>query len=171
MSGIFAYCRVAPASELTSTSQLRALATTKGFAVDPDNMVIEVASASVPVSRRPGWRRLLDRLCDGDTLVVPGLDSLGSDVAEVHATIKLLASMGVRVHCLALGRMNLAGAHAKRGASSPDRARGSVRSASQPEASAGDGSPQAPGGQSQRRSDRPAPADQPPDHHATACTG
>jgi putative DNA-invertase from lambdoid prophage Rac len=102
---------VAPASKLTSTSELQATATAKGFAVDPDHMVIEVASASVPVSRRPGWRKLLERPCEGDVLVVPQLDSLGGDVAEVHATIKSLASEGVRVHCLA--RMNLAGAEGK----------------------------------------------------------
>jgi putative DNA-invertase from lambdoid prophage Rac len=113
MSRVFAYCRVAPASKLTSTSELQATATAKGFAVDPDHMVIEVASVSVPVSRRPGWRKLLERPCEGDVLVVPQLDSLGGDVAEVHATIKSLASEGVRVHCLALGRMNLAGAEGK----------------------------------------------------------
>jgi putative DNA-invertase from lambdoid prophage Rac len=113
MPGVFAYCRVAPAFELISTSRLRAMGAAKDFVVDPDDTVVEVAPASVPVSARPGWRRLLDRLCDGDTLVVPGLDSLGSNVAEIRATIKLLAGMGVRVHCLALGRMNLAGAEGK----------------------------------------------------------
>lgn len=113
MSGVFAYCRVAPAFELTSSFQLRAMAAAKGFAVDPDDAVVEVAPASLPMSARLGWRRLLDRVYEGDVLVVPGLDSLGRDVAEVRATIQLLASRGLRVHCLTLERMNLASAEGK----------------------------------------------------------
>jgi uncharacterized protein YcbX len=61
MSRVFAYCRVAPVSELTSTSRLQALASAKGFAVDPDHMVIEDASVSVPGSRRQTIMRLRAR--------------------------------------------------------------------------------------------------------------
>jgi putative DNA-invertase from lambdoid prophage Rac len=89
------------------------MAAAKGFAVDPDDTVVEIAPMSVPISTHPGWRRLLDRLYEGDTLVVPGLDSLGREVVEVRATIMLLVSRGIRVHCLALGRMNLAGPEGK----------------------------------------------------------
>jgi putative DNA-invertase from lambdoid prophage Rac len=113
VSGVFAYCRTTPASERINSSQLRAMAAAKGFAVDPDDTVVEIAPMSVPISTHPGWRRLLDRLYEGDTLVVPGLDSLGREVVEVRATIMLLVSRGIRVHCLALGRMNLAGPEGK----------------------------------------------------------
>lgn len=113
MSGVFAYCRMAPASELASTSRLRTMAAAKGFAVDLDNAVVEVALASLPMSARPGWRTLLERAYEGDLLIVPGLDSLGRDVLEVRATIQMLAGRGLRVYCLALERMNLAGAEGK----------------------------------------------------------
>jgi putative DNA-invertase from lambdoid prophage Rac len=51
--------------------------------------------------------KLLDRLEAGDVLIVTKLDRLGRDAIDVSNTVKKLADMGVRVHCLALGGVDL----------------------------------------------------------------
>src|SRR3954454_6109791 len=58
-------------------------------------------------SQRRGFTRLLDRLEPGDVLVVTKLDRLGRNVMDVGSTVAMLAELGVRVHCLALGGVDL----------------------------------------------------------------
>ena len=43
----------------------------------------------------------------GDVLVVTKLDRLGRNAMDVRATVEAMASAGVRVHCLALGGVDL----------------------------------------------------------------
>jgi putative DNA-invertase from lambdoid prophage Rac len=42
-----------------------------------------------------------------DVLVVTKLDRLGRNAIDVRATVEMLASSGIRVHCLALGGVDL----------------------------------------------------------------
>ena len=49
----------------------------------------------------------MDRLESGDVLIVTKLDRLGRDAIDVSSTVRTLAEMGVRVHCLALGGVDL----------------------------------------------------------------
>jgi putative DNA-invertase from lambdoid prophage Rac len=107
MSGLFAYARVAPPSKPTAAAELRKVAMAAGYSVLPDNTVIETVAGSVALAARPGWRGLLDRMYEGDVLVVPTLGDLGRDVKEVCATVKRLAVTGLRVHCLGLGQVYL----------------------------------------------------------------
>jgi putative DNA-invertase from lambdoid prophage Rac len=51
---------------------------------------------------------LLNKLESGDVLVVTKLDRLGRNAMDVRATVERLASVEVRVHCLALGGADLA---------------------------------------------------------------
>ena len=67
----------------------------------------------VATARRHGFARLLDRLEAGDVLVVTKLDRLGRDAMDVGATVAKLAGLGVRVHCLALGGVDLASSTGK----------------------------------------------------------
>lgn len=110
MSGLFAYGRVNPASKHTAAVELRKAALAAGHAVLPDNTVIETVAGTVASSARPCWRGLLDRMYEGDVLVVLTLGDLGCDVKEICVTVKRLATMGLRVHCLGLGlgRVDLA---------------------------------------------------------------
>jgi putative DNA-invertase from lambdoid prophage Rac len=64
-------------------------------------------SGNVATSQRRGFTRLLDRLEPGDVLVVTKLDRLGRNVMDVGSTVAKLAELGVRVHCLALGGVDL----------------------------------------------------------------
>jgi putative DNA-invertase from lambdoid prophage Rac len=106
MSRTFAYVRVSTAGQ-TTDNQLQEIAAA-GFAIEPRRVVSETVSGGVATARRPGFARLLDRLEAGDVLVVTKLDRLGRDAMDVGATVARLAGMGVRVHCLALGGVDLA---------------------------------------------------------------
>ena len=70
-------------------------------------------SGSVTSSERPGFMRLLDRLEPGDVLVVTKLDRLGHNAMDVRATVERLETHQVRVHCLALGGVDLTSAAGK----------------------------------------------------------
>jgi putative DNA-invertase from lambdoid prophage Rac len=67
----------------------------------------ETISGSLQASARPVFAKLLERLEPGDVLVVTKLDRLGRNAIDVRQTVEQLAGRGVRVHCLALGGVNL----------------------------------------------------------------
>ena len=56
---------------------------------------------------RKGFKRLMDRLEWDDVLVVTKLDRPGRNAMDVRATVERLACEKVRVHCLALGGVDL----------------------------------------------------------------
>jgi putative DNA-invertase from lambdoid prophage Rac len=64
-------------------------------------------SGSVPAKERKGFSKLLDKLEAGDVLIVTKLDRLGRNAMDVRATVEHLQAGGVRVHCLALGGVDL----------------------------------------------------------------
>jgi putative DNA-invertase from lambdoid prophage Rac len=60
------------------------------------------------LDRTTSWLlELLDRLERDDVLVVTKLDRLGRNSIDVQTTVKRLDEMAVRVHCLALGGVDL----------------------------------------------------------------
>lgn len=111
MPRVFAYCRVSTADQ-TTENQLREIAAA-GFDVAPKRMVTETVSGSVPASEREGFSGLINKLEDGDVLVVTKLDRLGRNAMDVRATVEALTGLGVRVHCLALGGVDLTSAAGK----------------------------------------------------------
>lgn len=60
--------------------------------------------------QRPGFAKLLDRMEEGDVMIVTKLDRLGRNAMDVRATVEGLAERGIRVHCLALGGVDLTSA-------------------------------------------------------------
>jgi putative DNA-invertase from lambdoid prophage Rac len=105
MPRTFAYLRVSTAAQ--STDNQLAEIEAAGFQVEPRRVVTETISGSIATSQRPGFARLVDRLEAGDVLVVTKLDRLGRNAMDVGATVARLADLGVRVHCLALGGVDL----------------------------------------------------------------
>lgn len=105
MARTFAYCRVSTTDQ-TTDNQVREIEAA-GFTVDPRRVVAETVSGSVATSERRGFAQLLNRLEAGDVLIVTKLDRLGRNAMDVRATIEALSGMGVRVHCLALGGVDL----------------------------------------------------------------
>lgn len=111
MARTFAYCRVSTADQ-TTDNQVREIAAA-GFAVEPKRVVEEMVSGSVAAMERKGFARLIDRVESGDVLIVTKLDRLGRNAMDVRATVERLAAEGVRVHCLALGGVDLTSAAGK----------------------------------------------------------
>ncbi|KGW74385.1 hypothetical protein Y046_3176 [Burkholderia pseudomallei MSHR2990] len=105
MTRLFCYCRVSTADQ-TTDNQIQEIEAA-GFTVAKQRIITETVSGSVPAMERKGFTKLLDRLEDGDVLIVTKLDRLGRNAMDVRATVERLASIGVRVHCLALGGVDL----------------------------------------------------------------
>ena len=105
MSRVFAYCRVSTA-EQTTDNQIQQIAA-EGFTVEEGRVIAETVSGSVPAMERKGFLSLLNKLEASDVLVVTKLDRLGRNVMDVLTSLEHLASMKVKVHCLALGGMDL----------------------------------------------------------------
>ena len=111
MSRVFAYCRVSTADQ-TYENQVYEIQAA-GFSVEPRRVIAETASGSTPAMERRGFRKLMDRLDWDDVLIVTKLDRLGRNAMDVRATVERLAEMQVRVHCLALGGVDLTSAAGK----------------------------------------------------------
>jgi putative DNA-invertase from lambdoid prophage Rac len=105
MSRVFAYCRVSTNLQ-TTENQVQEIAGA-GFAVQASRITTETVSGSVAALERKGFAKLIDKLEAGDVLVVTKLDRLGRNAMDVRATVELLEGNGVRVHCLALGGVDL----------------------------------------------------------------
>src|ERR1700677_2983859 len=105
MPRTFAYVRVSTAGQ-TTENQVREIEAA-GFKVEHRRVVAETVSGSSAIEQRPGFMRLLDKLEPDDVLIVTKLDRLGRNAIDVATTVDRLASMGVRVHCLALGGVDL----------------------------------------------------------------
>lgn len=105
MSRVFLYARVSTADQTTANQAKEVEAA--GFKVDPKRIIAETISGSTAAMQRPGFARLVDRLEAGDVLIVTKLDRLGRNAMDVRATVEMLACEGVRVHCLALGGVDL----------------------------------------------------------------
>lgn len=105
MARTFLYCRVST-SDQTTTNQVQEVQAA-GFAIQPQRIVEETISGSTSASERKGFQKLLERMEDGDVLVVTKLDRLGRNAIDVQQTVHMLESKGIRVHCLALGGVDL----------------------------------------------------------------
>ena len=105
MSRTFAYARVSTAGQEPENQIMEIEAA--GFRVEPHRIVSETVSGSTAVAQRMGFSRLLDKMEKGDVLIVTKLDRLGRDAIDVSGTVADLEEKGIRVHCLALGGVDL----------------------------------------------------------------
>lgn len=111
MSRIFAYCRVSTTGQ-TTENQIQEIKAA-GFSVQPQRAIEETISGSTSSSERVGFNKLLERMETGDVLVVTKLDRLGRNAIDVQSTVEMLEGRGIRVHCLALGGVDLTSAAGK----------------------------------------------------------
>src|ERR1700722_16937653 len=105
MARMFAYCRVSTDSQ-DVTNQIREIEGA-GFAVEKHRVIAETVSGSSCAAERKGFQKLLERMEASDVLVVTKLDRLGRNTIDVMQTVEKLATIGVRIHCLALGGVDL----------------------------------------------------------------
>ncbi|AUG39674.1 DNA invertase [Pseudomonas chlororaphis] len=111
MSRTFLYCRVSTSTQFTENQIQEVKAT--GFEVQSSRIVEETVSGSIAASERKGFQKLLDRMEAGDVLIVTKIDRLGRNAMDVRQTVEHLAHCGIRVHCLALGGVDLTSAAGK----------------------------------------------------------
>jgi putative DNA-invertase from lambdoid prophage Rac len=105
MSRIFAYVRVSTFEQETQNQVMEIEAA--GFNVAPHRIITETVSGSRAIAQRAGFGRLMEKMEQGDVLIVTKLDRLGRDAIDVSSTVASLEEQGVRVHCLALGGVDL----------------------------------------------------------------
>lgn len=105
MSRVFAYARVSTVDQLTENQREEIAGA--GYAIDPRRFIEEKVSGSVPASQRPGFRKLLDRMESGDTLIVTKLDRIGRDSIDVQQTVAHFEKAGMRLIVLQLGNLDL----------------------------------------------------------------
>ncbi|QYX51674.1 recombinase family protein [Pseudomonas sp. S07E 245] len=111
MSRTFLYCRVSTSNQFTE-NQVQDVKNA-GFDVQASRVIEETISGSVPASERPGFQKLLERIESGDVLIVTKLDRLGRNAMDVRQTVEQLSATDIRVHCLALGGVDLTSAAGK----------------------------------------------------------
>ena len=105
MSRTFAYVRVSTTEQVPENQIIEIEAA--GFRLEPHRIVSETISGSMAIKQRKGFSRLIDKMEKGDVLVVTKLDRLGRDTLDVSMTVETLEKTGIRVHCLALGGVDL----------------------------------------------------------------
>lgn len=105
MGRLFAYGRGSTVTQLTD-NQWEEIKRA-GYTIEKRRYVEETISGSVPALQRPGFVSLLDKLEDGDTVVVTKLDRLGRDSIDVQQTVQLFTARGVRLIVLQLGNLDL----------------------------------------------------------------
>ncbi|MFK7974412.1 MAG: recombinase family protein [Rickettsiaceae bacterium] len=105
MSRTFAYVRVSTMQQETD-NQIKEIESS-GFTIEPHRIISETISGAMPISRRKGFSRLLEKMEKNDVLVVTKLDRLGRDAIDVSININNLEKIGIKVHCLALGGVDL----------------------------------------------------------------
>lgn len=106
----FGYGRVSTGAQTTENQRLELEA--GGYQLDywyEDSGV----SGGTPAASRPQFAKLLDRIRDGETLVVSKLDRLGRDAIDVQQTVRTLSNRGIRVVVHSLGGTDLASAAGK----------------------------------------------------------
>ena len=81
-----------------------------GFMVELHRVHQESISGATAAMERPVFKQLVAKLEAGDVLIVTKLDRLGRNTPDVLETVSNLSTMGVKVHCLALGGMDLTSA-------------------------------------------------------------
>lgn len=102
---VFAYARVSTVEQLTENQ--REQIARAGYHIAPKRFIEEQISGSVPAVQRPGFQRLLERMDEGDTLIVTKLDRIGRDSIDVQQTVERFQSEGIRLVVLQLGNLDL----------------------------------------------------------------
>jgi putative DNA-invertase from lambdoid prophage Rac len=102
---IFAYAHVSTVEQMTENQ--REQIARAGYNIRPKFYIEEQMSGSVPAAQRPGFQRLLERMDEGDTLVVTKLDRIGRDSIDVQQTVERFQGEGIRLVVLQLGNLDL----------------------------------------------------------------
>lgn len=101
---VFAYGRVSTNQQTTENQRLEII--NAGFQID-FWFADEGVSGKVCAKQRPQFAQMLDKIRDGETLVVSKLDRLGRDSIDVLQTVQSLSERNIKVVVLQLGSTDL----------------------------------------------------------------
>lgn len=100
---VFGYGRVSTGQQTTENQRLEL--SQADYMIEPEFWYAdEGVSGKVAASQRPAFKRLLEQIRKGETLVVSKLDRLGRDAIDVLQTVRQLGKHGVKVIVLQLGK-------------------------------------------------------------------
>ena len=108
MGRVFAYCRVSTTEQHPENQLFEIKAA--GFDVMPRRVVTEHISGSVQADQRPKFADLLNKMEEGDVLIVTRLDRLGRDAIDVVNVVDYFKTREMKIHCLQLGGADLTSA-------------------------------------------------------------
>jgi putative DNA-invertase from lambdoid prophage Rac len=111
MTATFAYLRVSKDDDVMTTANQRLELEQAGYRIDFWHE--DTISGSTNAMGRPGFAVMLERMRDGETLIVSKLDRLGRDAMDVIATVRMLRDRDIRVVVHSLGGVDLASATGK----------------------------------------------------------
>jgi DNA invertase Pin-like site-specific DNA recombinase len=100
----FAYGRVSTKEQTTDNQRLEI--ESAGYKVDYW-FADEGISGKTHATQRPKFVAMLDKIREGETLVVTKLDRLGRDAEDVLRTVRMLAEQKIEVVVLQLGKLDL----------------------------------------------------------------
>lgn len=105
MTATFAYLRVSKSDDVMTTANQRLELEQAGHRIDYWHE--DTISGSTPALSRPGFAAMLDKMRDGESLVVSKLDRLGRDAMDVMSTVRSLAERRIKVVVHSLGGVEL----------------------------------------------------------------
>ncbi len=111
MTATFAYLRVSKNDDVMTTANQRLELEHAGYRIDFWHE--DAISGSTNAMGRPGFAAMLEKMRDGETLIVSKLDRLGRDAIDVIATIRALAARNIRTVVHSLGGVDLASSTGK----------------------------------------------------------
>lgn len=106
---IFGYGRVSTSQQDTKNQRLEL----KQSGWQIDYWFADVVSGKVPVMQRKAFSEMLNKIRDGETLMVVKLDRLGRDAIDVMQTVRVLADRNIKVIVHQLGATDLTSAAGK----------------------------------------------------------
>jgi putative DNA-invertase from lambdoid prophage Rac len=101
---VFGYGRVSTKDQTTENQRIEIAAA--GYKVDYW-FTDEGISGKTHATQRPQFMAMLEKIRDGETLVVTKLDRLGRDAEDVLRTVRTLAERKIEVVVLQLGKLDL----------------------------------------------------------------
>jgi DNA invertase Pin-like site-specific DNA recombinase len=101
---IFAYGRVSTNEQTTENQKLEI--EQAGYKLDYW-FADEGLSGKTHASQRPQFKALMEKIRDGEILVVSKLDRLGRDTQDICSTIRKLAARNIEIIVLQLGKIDL----------------------------------------------------------------
>lgn len=107
MSRTFAYSRVSTNDGRQHTENQKLAIEQAGYEIARGRYFEDHISGSTPAMTRPEFRKMMERLEEGDTVVVRELSRIGRDAIDCMSTVKTFKDRGIKLVVLQLGNLDL----------------------------------------------------------------